>query len=28
LYNSYKIVYSSEKCEINFVGFIMMSRTY
>jgi hypothetical protein len=28
LYNSYKIVYSSEKCEINFVGFLMMSRTY
>jgi hypothetical protein len=28
LYNSYKIVYSSEKCEINFVGFIMMLRTY
>jgi hypothetical protein len=27
LYNSYKNVYSSEKCEINFVGFIMMSRT-
>jgi hypothetical protein len=28
LYNPYKIVYSSEKCEINFVGFITMSRTY
>jgi hypothetical protein len=28
LYNSYKIVYSSEKCEINFVGFLMMLRTY
>jgi hypothetical protein len=27
LYNSYKNVYSSEKCEINFVGFIMMSRS-
>jgi hypothetical protein len=27
LYNSYKIVCSSQKCEINFVGFIMMSRS-
>jgi hypothetical protein len=27
LYNSYKIGYRSGKCEINFVGFLMMSRT-